>query len=212
MPSTPLGRPAYSNSVEATTPAAPPPPPSAPGNLTSTVVSYSQIDLNWLDDSSNEDENSDSNDASAPWRTVPIPTLFRSRQTDANVTSFNTGLQAQTTYTYRVRAYNPWGRPPYSNSVEATRRPLPEHTGRAWQECSESAEPPGRLNWTGAGVGVAVVDTGLDFNHTDLGLAPEIQGVNAFNAFGGSCQDFHGHGTHVGGIIAAGTTRSTSSA
>ena len=62
---------------------------------------------------------------------------------------------------------------------------------------------PGMLNWTGAGVGVAVVDTGLDFNHADLGLAPEIQGVNSFNAFGGSCQDFHGHGTHVGGIIAA---------
>src|SRR5262249_38445292 len=55
----------------------------------------------------------------------------------------------------------------------------------------------------GAGVGVAVVDTGLDFNHQDLALAPEIQGVNSFNAFGGSCQDFHGHGTHVGGIIAA---------
>ena len=36
-----------------------------------------------------------------------------------------------------------------------------------------------------------------------MGLAPEIQGVNSFNAFGGSCQDFHGHGTHVGGIIAA---------
>jgi len=50
---------------------------------------------------------------------------------------------------------------------------------------------------------VAVVDTGLDFNHQDLGLDPEIPGVNSFSAFGGSCQDFHGHGTHVGGIIAA---------
>jgi len=59
------------------------------------------------------------------------------------------------------------------------------------------------VNWTGTGVGVAVVDTGLDFNHQDLNLAPEVQGVNAFNAYGGSCQDFHGHGTHVAGIIGA---------
>src|SRR3972149_1745498 len=62
---------------------------------------------------------------------------------------------------------------------------------------------PGVLTWTGAGVGVAVVDTGLDFSHPDLGLNPEVVGVNSFNALGGSCQDIHGHGTHVAGIIAA---------
>ncbi|OFV95622.1 MAG: hypothetical protein A3H94_00815, partial [Acidobacteria bacterium RIFCSPLOWO2_02_FULL_60_20] len=62
---------------------------------------------------------------------------------------------------------------------------------------------PGMLTWTGAGVGVAVVDTGLDFSHPDLGLNPEVVGVNSFNALGGSCQDIHGHGTHVAGIIAA---------
>ena len=62
---------------------------------------------------------------------------------------------------------------------------------------------PGRLTWTGAGVGVAVVDTGLDFAHPDLGLNAEVVGVNSFNALGGSCQDIHGHGTHVAGIIAA---------
>ncbi|MBI4479949.1 MAG: S8 family serine peptidase [Acidobacteria bacterium] len=62
---------------------------------------------------------------------------------------------------------------------------------------------PGMLTWTGAGVGVAVVDTGLDFSHPDLGLNPEVVGVNSFNALGGSCQDIHGHGTHLAGIIAA---------
>ena len=50
---------------------------------------------------------------------------------------------------------------------------------------------------TGNGVGVAVVDTGLDFNHTDLSVA-----ASCFTAFT-SCQDDHGHGTHVGGTIAA---------
>ncbi|MCZ6750571.1 MAG: S8 family serine peptidase, partial [Acidobacteria bacterium] len=62
---------------------------------------------------------------------------------------------------------------------------------------------PGVLSVTGAGVGVAIVDTGIDFSHPDLGMAPEVAGDNAFNASGGSCQDIHGHGTHVAGIVAA---------
>ncbi|HUT22718.1 MAG TPA: S8 family serine peptidase [Sumerlaeia bacterium] len=54
------------------------------------------------------------------------------------------------------------------------------------------------LTFDGSGIGVAVVDTGLDFNHGDL---VPIEG--GFSAFGGSAQDDDGHGTHVGGIIAA---------
>jgi subtilisin len=51
----------------------------------------------------------------------------------------------------------------------------------------------------GSGVGIAVLDTGVDLAHADLGGA-----VDAFNGFGGpSCQDDQGHGTHVTGIIAA---------
>jgi subtilisin len=51
----------------------------------------------------------------------------------------------------------------------------------------------------GSGVGVAVLDTGVDLAHPDL-----TGTVDAFNAFGGvSCQDDAGHGTHVAGTIAA---------
>ena len=53
----------------------------------------------------------------------------------------------------------------------------------------------------GAGVKVAVIDTGIDCGHQDL-AGGCVYGVNYVN---GSQQPFddHGHGTHVGGIIAA---------
>ncbi|MBL4819264.1 MAG: S8 family serine peptidase [Deltaproteobacteria bacterium] len=56
---------------------------------------------------------------------------------------------------------------------------------------------PGKLSVNGAGVGVAVLDTGLDSEHGDL-----LASGSCFTAFA-SCQDGDGHGTHVGGIIAA---------
>lgn len=52
--------------------------------------------------------------------------------------------------------------------------------------------------FSGAGIGVAVLDTGLDFQQTDLLCA-----TDSFSAFGVSAQDDNGHGTHVAGIIAA---------
>lgn len=57
---------------------------------------------------------------------------------------------------------------------------------------------PGSLPWTGNGIGVAVVDTGLDFAHADL----QPLGGFCFTAYA-ACQDDNGHGTHVSGIVAA---------
>jgi subtilisin family serine protease len=56
----------------------------------------------------------------------------------------------------------------------------------------------------GTGIGIAVVDSGIDFNHPDLGPAANASGT-AFNSIapGSSCQDDGGHGTHVSGLIAA---------
>jgi len=77
-------------------------------------------------------------------------------------------------------------------------RPMFAHAQVTPAGVSRIGAAPGSLTWTGNGVGVAVADTGLDFNHLDL--RPIGQGC--FTAYA-SCQDDNGHGTHVGGTIAA---------
>jgi subtilisin family serine protease len=56
---------------------------------------------------------------------------------------------------------------------------------------------PGVSEYTGSGIGVAVLDTGLDLRHTDLRCSS-----NTFSTYGSAAQDDNGHGTHVAGIIA----------
>src|SRR5678815_1795185 len=53
----------------------------------------------------------------------------------------------------------------------------------------------------GAGIGVAVLDTGIDVDHADLFVDP----ARRHNSFDGTtnCKDDNGHGTHVSGTIAA---------
>jgi subtilisin family serine protease len=52
----------------------------------------------------------------------------------------------------------------------------------------------------GEGVGVAIIDTGVDLDHPDL--TPVVSGINAINWFL-SPDDDHGHGTHVAGTVGA---------
>jgi len=56
---------------------------------------------------------------------------------------------------------------------------------------------PGAVPFTGTGVGVAIVDTGIDVAHADLTVA-----TSCFTVYT-ACQDDEGHGTHVAGIVAA---------
>lgn len=56
-------------------------------------------------------------------------------------------------------------------------------------------------NWTGSGVRVYVIDTGIRTTHTQFGT----RASNVFDAFGGSGADCNGHGTHVAGTV-GGTT------
>lgn len=54
---------------------------------------------------------------------------------------------------------------------------------------------------TGEGATVAVLDTGVDTDHPEL--ADDIADCESFVAYTASCEDDHGHGTHVAGIVTA---------
>lgn len=64
------------------------------------------------------------------------------------------------------------------------------------------AAPSNNLGVNGSGVGVAIVDTGIDLNHADLQANVSLTSYNAITE-GASGQDNNGHGTHVSGIVAA---------
>ncbi|HEY4491896.1 MAG TPA: fibronectin type III domain-containing protein, partial [Acidobacteriota bacterium] len=100
----------YSNTDSAATPGN---LPAAPSNLIASAVSKSQINLSWLDNSNNEQgfriERSTNGNSFTLIATV-----------GSGVTSFaNTGLKANKTYYYRVRAYNSAGNSAYSNVASA---------------------------------------------------------------------------------------------
>ncbi len=88
--------------------------PAAPSSLTGSAASSSQINLTWVDNSSNEIgfklERKTGTGAYAQIATV-----------GAGVTAYNnSALTASTTYTYRVRATNATGDSGYSNETSAT--------------------------------------------------------------------------------------------
>ena len=104
----------YSNTASAVTFEAPA-TPAAPTNLIAAVISRSQINLTWTDNATNE-----SGFQIERCRGATCTNFTLIATVSANVTSFsNTGLSANTSYRYRVRAYNASGTSAYSNIVTA---------------------------------------------------------------------------------------------
>jgi len=90
-------------------------PPAAPSDLTATAIGPNRIALGWTDNSGNEDgfkiERKEGDTGS--WQEIV--------QVGANSTTYlDTGLQPDTTYYYRVRAFNATGDSDYSNEASAT--------------------------------------------------------------------------------------------
>lgn len=105
----------YSNIASAVTPTGPA-LPAAPTNLTAAAISRSQINLAWSDNATNEDGfYIESCKGSTCTNFARIATV------GPDVTTFaNTGLSKNTTYRYRVIAFNAGGVSEYSNIAAAT--------------------------------------------------------------------------------------------
>ena len=108
---------AASNTAEATT-QTPPATPAAPSSLTATAASRSQINLSWVDNSSNE-----TGFKIERCKGVNCSNFAQVGTVGSNATTFSdTGLSKNTTYRYRVRAYNASGNSAYSN-IASSRTP-----------------------------------------------------------------------------------------
>ncbi len=97
------------------------PLPESPGNLIASTVSASQINISWTDNSENEQG------FLIERKTGSGGTWSQIAQTSQNIAQYqDTGLSANTTYFYRVRAYNQGGNSDYSNEANATTHELDE--------------------------------------------------------------------------------------
>jgi subtilase-type serine protease len=71
-----------------------------------------------------------------------------------------------------------------------------------WDLAMINAQAAYERGYTGAGVAVGVVDSGMDVNHSEL--ISQLSGISLDGVLGGLVTyDPHGHGTHVAGTIAA---------
>ena len=104
--------------------------PASPTNLKASVVSSTQINLSWADNSSNET-------GFKIERSINGSTFAQIGTTGANTTAYaSTGLAASTKYYYRVRAYNSGGNSSYSSTVSATTTassPSVANNSRTWK-------------------------------------------------------------------------------
>jgi carboxypeptidase T len=90
--------------------------PAAPTSLTAAAVSRSQINLAWTDNATNE-----TGYYVERCKGATCTNFSRIAALGANATSYqNTGVSRNTTYRYRVQAYNATGSSGYSNIAAAT--------------------------------------------------------------------------------------------
>lgn len=105
----------FPNEVSATTSICPVTAPTAPSSLSVTATYARAIDLSWIDNSDNE------YGFHLEIKTKATGTYAALTTTGPGETTYtNTGLAGETTYYYRVSAYNSIGDSSYSNEVSAT--------------------------------------------------------------------------------------------
>ncbi|MBN2442463.1 MAG: Ig-like domain-containing protein, partial [Spirochaetales bacterium] len=119
----PAGDSQPSNEVKVTIPMTPGKAPLSPANLTCTPLSFTIISLEWTDNACNEEHYTIERKGSGEKEFSVIKEL------SGNAQGFiDTGLDAGSGYTYRVRAYNSQGFSPYTEEVDATTMQAQRHT------------------------------------------------------------------------------------
>ncbi|WP_455210292.1 fibronectin type III domain-containing protein [Kaarinaea lacus] len=144
----------YSNTANATTQAAAS-APAAPSGLVASATSSSEIDLSWNDNSANE------TGFKIERSTVQNSGYSQIGTTAANVTTYaSTGLNANATYYYRVRAYNASGDSLYSNiASDTTYAAVP--IGPSNVSITDITASSARINWSDN----ADNETGFELGH-----------------------------------------------
>jgi acid phosphatase type 7 len=105
----------FSNTANATTSAAPPALPAAPSGLIATAVSRTQINLSWTDNSVNE-----TGFKIERCKGANCTNFVQVAQVGVNANTLaDASLTKNTSYTYRVRAFNAGGNSGYSNTATA---------------------------------------------------------------------------------------------
>jgi thermitase len=88
----------------------------------------------------------------------------------------------------------------YNHIYKATSYPDDPRFGGQWG-LKRTAFPGAWIDARGTGARIAVVDSGIDRNHPDLGI--KIAEQENYVADGAGIRDLFNHGTHVAGIVAA---------
>ena|ERR1017187_3858525 len=110
--------------------------PNAPTNLTASVISISQIGLSWADASTNED-------GFKIERSLDGTNFSQIAQVSTNTTKYrNTGLFPNTTYSYRVRAYNAGGASAFTTAAASTPAPACPLSVVGWGRNDEGEVSP----------------------------------------------------------------------